>query len=118
MLFGQHHHYMMTTLDYTVTTLSTTLSTYLRVLVLTKGHVGSGNGIGHERTTNNLKSLCPSLQSLTMNTKVNIDSAGKVEKWVCTGELYFTKIEGCCPSSISLRDASFTYRRFTDQVSV
>ena len=53
-----------------------------------------------------------------MNSKMNIDSAEKVEKWVCPGKLYFTKIEGCCPSSISLSDALFTYRWFTDQVSV
>lgn len=30
-------------------------------------------------------------------------------------KLYFTKIEGCCPASISLNDAVFTYKGIADQ---
>ena len=48
-----------------------------------------------------------------MNPTMNIDSEEKVEKWVCPGNLYFTKLEDCCPS-VSLSDLLFTSRWFTD----
>ena len=51
-----------------------------------------------------------------MNAKEKNDLAGQIEQWLCAGKLYFAQIEGCCPASISLNDAVFTYKWFADQV--
>ena len=51
-----------------------------------------------------------------MNAKGKNDLAEQVETWLCAEKLYFTYIEGCCPTSISLSDAVFNYNWFADQV--
>lgn len=38
-----------------------------------------------------------------------------VSRWLGIEKLYFTKIEGCCPTSIPLSEVVFTYRWFTDE---